>query len=148
YYEKITTHDSSLSRSIFGMMASEIGEKEKAYNYFMDTALMDLIDMQQNTKDGIHAANMGGTWMSIVYGFAGIKVNYGILNINPRLPEKWSKVSFKITFKNKLIKITITELDTIYELIEGSEEAIVHCGQEVTIKTNEIVKIENKVELE
>ena len=148
YYEKITTHDSSLSRSIFGMMASEIGEKEKAYNYFMDTALMDLIDMQQNTKDGIHAANMGGTWMSIVYGFAGMKVNDGKLNINPRLPEKWSKVSFKITFKNKLIKITITELDTIYELIEGSEETIVHCGQEVTIKTNEIVKIENKAELE
>ena len=148
YYEKITTHDSSLSRSIFGMMASEIGEKEKAYNYFMDTALMDLIDMQQNTKDGIHAANMGGTWMSIVYGFAGMKVNDGKLNINPRLPEKWSKVSFKITFKNKLIKITITELDTIYELIEGYEETIVHCGQEVTIKTNEIVKIENKAELE
>ena len=59
-----------------------------------------------------------------------------------------SKVSFKITFKNKLIKITITELDTIYELIEGYEETIVHCGQEVTIKTNEIVKIENKAELE
>jgi len=51
------------------MMASEIGEKEKAYRYFMDTALMDLTDQQGNTKDGIHAANMGGTWMSMVYGF-------------------------------------------------------------------------------
>ena len=72
YYEKVTTHDSSLSRSIFSVMASRIGETAKAYRYFMDTALMDLTDLQKNVVDGIHGANMGGSWLSLIYGFAGL----------------------------------------------------------------------------
>lgn len=87
YYEKITTHDSSLSRSIFGMMASEIGRSNEAYHYFMDTVLMDFKDGQGNTADGIHAANMGGSWLSLVYGFAGLKMTEGKLSFEPKIPK-------------------------------------------------------------
>ena len=34
YYEKVTTHDSSLSRSIFSVMASRIGETAKSISLF------------------------------------------------------------------------------------------------------------------
>ncbi len=51
YYENITTHDSSLSRSIFSALAARLGLKDKAYSYFIATAKTDLIDLQGNTND-------------------------------------------------------------------------------------------------
>lgn len=133
YYEKVTTHDSSLSRSVFGMMASQIGKHEKAYDYFMDTALMDISDLQSNTKDGVHAANMGGTWMSIVQGFAGMRFNDGTLYFTPHCPEEWSRLSFKVQVKNRLIQVTLTPSSTEYTLLEGKSITIVENGEQIRL---------------
>lgn len=126
YYEKVTTHDSSLSRSIFGIAACALNRMDKAYSYFMDTALMDLNDMQSNTKDGVHAANMGGTWMSIVKGFAGMSVVDNELTFNPRLPKEWRTLRFTIQFKGRHIKVEMTEEKTEYTLLEGDPLKIRH----------------------
>lgn len=101
FYEKATTHDSSLSTAIFSSMASETGYHDKAYDYFACTARMDLDNYHGNTKDGIHAANMAGTWMCVVNGFAGMRVYNVILSFNPYLPEGWEEYSFKISFKGR-----------------------------------------------
>lgn len=133
YYEAISTHDSSLSRSIYGMMASEIGDLEKAYNYFMDTALMDITDMQANTKDGVHAANMGGTWMSLVYGFAGMRLHDGALHFSPKLPSQWEKLSFKIHFQESLIAVDIQHDETTYRLVDGPSVKIFEDDKEMVV---------------
>jgi len=83
YYEAVTTHDSSLSACIFSIMAAEIGERDKAYQYFVSTARMDLDDYHGNVKDGVHIANMAGTWMGIVYGFGGLRQIDGRLSLRP-----------------------------------------------------------------
>ncbi|MGO1355870.1 glycoside hydrolase family 65 protein [Alkalibacterium gilvum] len=134
YYESVTTHDSSLSRSVFGMMASELGFMQKAYTYFMDTALMDLSDLQSNTRDGVHAANMGGTWMSMVYGFGGLRLIGDRLNFNPRLPKEWQAVTFKVTFRGRIIKVSIKKEKTEYKLIEGEPLVINHFNEERQLK--------------
>lgn len=77
YYEQITTHDSSLSSCVFSIMASKLGYEKKAYDYFNETVRLDLDNTHGNTKDGLHMANMGGTWLAIVYGFAGLRVKEG-----------------------------------------------------------------------
>lgn len=133
YYEAITTHDSSLSRSIFSMMASEIGNLDKAYSYFMDTALMDLTDMQGNTKDGVHVANMGGTWMSLVYGFAGMRLNNGYLHFAPKLPNKWTELIFKIQYKENLIEVNINKEKTTYRLLKGHSVTIYSDGKKIEL---------------
>lgn len=120
YYESITTHDSSLSRSIFGIVASEIGMGEKAYEYFGDSALMDLVDYQGNTADGIHAANMGGSWMSVVFGFAGMQLHKGKLTFKPALPKEWQALSFKIQFQGSTLQVEISVEETTYTMTEGS----------------------------
>ncbi len=106
YYEKVTTHDSSLSRSIFSVMASRIGDTEKAYSYFMDTALMDLTDLQKNVEDGIHAANMGGSWLSLIYGFAGLYYDQGLRMTN-HLPKEIEQLSFTLTYLGESVKVTL-----------------------------------------
>lgn len=129
YYEAITTHDSSLSRSIFSIVASALGKMDKAYNYFMDTALMDPTDMQSNTKDGVHAANMGGTWISIVFGFGKMVIKENTLQFSPRLPEKWGTLSFKVQFKNRVIEVVMTEQKAMYTLLKGDPIHIYHFNE-------------------
>ncbi|MGI9287072.1 MAG: glycoside hydrolase family 65 protein, partial [Pseudomonadales bacterium] len=54
YYESKTMHKSSLSPSIHCIMGIEVGDTEKAQQYFMRSALVDLVDNQGNTEWGIH----------------------------------------------------------------------------------------------
>lgn len=48
---------------------------------------MDLDDLNDNTKDGIHAACMGGAWQAVVFGFGGMRTGNGLLSFSPRLPK-------------------------------------------------------------
>lgn len=128
YYEKITTHDSSLSRSIFSILASELNDKDKAYNYFMDTALLDLTDLQGNTKDGLHLANLGGSWMSVVFGFAGLRYDEQGLSIKNNLPTSWNELSFIINYRGRRLFITLTRNSTQVKLISGDPISILVNG--------------------
>jgi alpha,alpha-trehalose phosphorylase len=89
YYERVTTHDSSLSSCIFSIIAAEVGYHDKAYDYFMETARLDLDDTHGNTHYGVHTAAMAGTWMGVAYGFAGMRVVGGELRFAPTLPKQW-----------------------------------------------------------
>jgi len=66
-------------------MACELGYSNKAFRYFMTTARLDLEDQHHNTQDGLHLANMAGTWMVMVNGYAGVRVIDGYLSFNLKL---------------------------------------------------------------
>ncbi len=134
YYEKITTHDSSLSTCIFSIMANRIGEYDKAYNYFMNTARLDIDNLHHNTKDGIHTACMGGSWMSIVFGFAGMRVVNGKLNFHPHLPKNWTSLSFKINFKNSILKCNLSADNFEVSLLTGNSIEILVDDNPMMIK--------------
>ena len=140
YYEKVTTHDSSLSACIFSIVANDIGYHEKAYDYFIKTARMDLDDYQGNTHHGVHTANMAGSWMCIVNGFAGMQVHDDILSFQPYIHPDWEEYSFKITYRGRLIKLTINNAGSTYELIEGKELEITHKGESIKLKDKMILK--------
>lgn len=105
YYESITTHDSSLSYAAFAILAAQLGDPEKAYSYFKETAALDLDDSHKNTRDGIHAANMGGTWLATVWGFGGFRPRGSIPGFSPRLPAKWKALSFRIRYRDSFIEV-------------------------------------------
>lgn len=121
YYEQITTHDSSLSYCIYSIMAAKLGYHEKAYNYFIETARLDLDNTHGNTKDGLHMANMGGTWLAIVYGFAGMRVKESGISFAPFVPEKWEGYSFVVQYQQRKLKLELTKTDLTISLVEGKE---------------------------
>ncbi len=141
YYEKITTHDSSLSMCSFSIMASEVGYPDKAYDYFAQTARLDLENGQRNTSDGIHAANMAGTWMGIVNGFGGMRMYDGALSFNPHLPKQWKSYSFNVFFRNNLLKVTVKPGEAQYQLLEGKGLSFKQGDQAVTLKVGESKKL-------
>ncbi|MCI1772655.1 MAG: family 65 glycosyl hydrolase [Paenibacillus lautus] len=140
YYEGITTHDSSLSSCIFSIMASKIGNMDKAYDYFIETARLDLDNTHGNTKDGLHMANMGGTWMSIVYGFAGMRLKESGLSLSPAIPKDWEKYAFRLNFRGRLIGVNIEKDGVTLEIVEGESIEIKLYGEAVTLEAGKPVK--------
>ncbi len=130
YYEKITTHDSSLSACIFSIVASEIGYHDQAYEYFINTARMDLDDYYGNVSAGIHVANMAGTWMCLVYGFAGMRAYDGTLSFDPYVPSNWDGYSLKVTYRGRIIKVTVNHSGATYEFLKGEPFPILHGGDQ------------------
>ncbi|TGA95935.1 glycoside hydrolase family 65 protein [Sporolactobacillus shoreae] len=121
YYEKITTHDSSLSTCIFSIMASRLGNFEKAYHYFSVAARIDADNTQGNTKDGLHLANMGGTWMAVVFGFAGVRIKEHGLTLRPSIPEKWNRYAFHIAYRGTILAVEINR-DSVNLSLEKGEK--------------------------
>lgn len=135
YYEKVTIHDSSLSASIFSIMASEIGYRKKAYDYFVETARMDLDDTHNNTRFGLHMANMAGTWAAVVNGFGGMRMDNGTLKFNPYLPDCWKAYSFQVYYRDSLIRVAVNREGVSYRLISGERVEFVHSDQKTVLST-------------
>jgi len=129
YYEPKTTHDSSLSPSIYSIIASEIGYHEDAYNYFIQTARLDLDDYNENAYQGLHTACMGSNWMVLVQGFAGMRTYDGELSFDPYLPKQWEGYQFKIKYQGALLKVHVSEDATEYSLIEGNQITFEHANK-------------------
>jgi alpha,alpha-trehalose phosphorylase len=142
YYEGITTHDSSLSTCIFSIVASRLGLCDKAYDYFGDSAMLDLYDTHGNTKDGIHTANMGGTWMAIVCGFAGLRLKEAGIFFAPALPEKWRACRFRVFYKNSRIQVEMRKDKTAFTLLGGPEREILVYGRSYKLRQKEILELE------
>jgi alpha,alpha-trehalose phosphorylase len=141
YYEKITTHDSSLSTCIFSIVACKLGDVNKAYDYFMQTTRLDLDNVHHNTKDGIHTANMGGTYMGMVYGFAGLRIKESGVYINPIIPDQWNSYGFRINYQNRTIKVSINKSQCSLKLLEGKELKINVFDNEYILKDDLIVSL-------
>lgn len=130
YYEAITTHDSSLSRCVFSIMAAKLGQDRKAADYFGDSAKLDLLDLQRNTKDGIHTANMGGTYMAIVYGFGGLRVKESGIRFWPMLPPGWNAYRFAVLYCGCRILVSIHKEECHFVLERGDALTITVYGEE------------------
>ena len=107
YYERRTAHQSSLSHCIHAMMGLAAGRRSRAYSYFMKTALFDLNNLHKNTELGIHAAAVGGTWQTVVYGFGGFSLKSDRLVLKPWLPKKWESLTFSVRWRLRKVDITI-----------------------------------------
>ena len=107
FYEKRTAHQSSLSHCIHAMVGIASSRRSMAYNYFMKTALFDLENLHGNTALGIHAAAVGGTWQTVIHGFAGFSIKSERLVLKPWLPIEWQSLSFSVRWKTRIVEVTI-----------------------------------------
>ncbi|WP_105616218.1 glycoside hydrolase family 65 protein [Vallitalea okinawensis] len=136
YYEKRTMHGSSLSPSIYAIMGLRVGRTAMAYRYLRRAAFIDLLDLQKNTREGIHAANAGGVWKTVVFGFAGISINKeNQLCIDPEMPPQWKEVIFKIHFHGSQLQIQVNcENEVSVELLSGKGIDIIINGKSLRVE--------------
>lgn len=107
FYEPKTMHDSSLSAAIHSIVANDVDLAEEAYAYFKKASRIDLADNMGNTNAGLHSASMGGLWQAVVHGFGGVRVKDGELVVEPKLPQAWDSLSFKVSFQGRRFHVSI-----------------------------------------
>ena len=126
YYEKRTLHGSSLSPSIYSVMGLKVGDDSKAYRYLKRAAFIDIWNLQKNTREGIHAANAGGVWQTVVFGFAGVSLDKErVLNICPHMPEEWTGLTFRIHHFNSWLEISVKKGNEVeVKLLQGDHTKV------------------------
>ena len=136
YYEKRTMHGSSLSPSIYAIMGLKVGDTSKAYRYLRRAAFLDLVDLQGNTREGIHAANAGGVWQTVIFGFAGLRTDHdGTLHINPALPGEWKRLSFRIHCPKSWLEVEINDAQQVsVTVLEGEDTDIFVREERITAR--------------
>jgi len=141
FYEQFTVHESSLSPCIHSILANKIGRPEKAYEFYLRTARLDLNDINNDTCDGCHITSMAGTWMTISKGFAGIRIRNGKLHINPALPNEWKSIRFNLRFRGNLFGIKIDKKGVEVQNIEGLEAELVYNSKPYKINAGGDIQI-------
>lgn len=141
FYEPFTVHESSLSPCVHSIQAAGLGRMEQAYTFYLRTSRLDLDDYNKEVEEGLHITSMAGTWMSIVEGFGGMRVKNDTLHFEPRIPQQWEGYSFKINFRNQILKVSINAAETKFTL-EGDKQLTVFVnGKEVRVEPDALVTV-------
>ena len=131
FYESFTVHESSLSPCVHSIQAALLDKMDMAYTFYLRTSRLDLDDYNKEVEEGCHITSMAGTWMSIVEGFGGMRIKDDKLHFSPKIPKEWNGYSFKINFRNQILKVAINHEETTFSVDGDSDLAIVVNGQTV-----------------
>jgi alpha,alpha-trehalose phosphorylase len=137
YYEALTVRDSSLSACTQAVMAAEVGQLGLAFDYLGEAALIDLDDLQHNTRDGVHIASLAGTWIALVGGFGGLRHFDAAVSFAPRLPDGITRLVFTILVRGHLLRVEVTHHLARYRLADGDPLTIEHHGQQLTLSAGQ-----------
>ena len=134
FYEPMTLHFSSLSYNTHSILATKIGLHDQAYDYFRKAAGLDLDDLRGATKDGLHAAALGGTWQTIAYGFLGMRLLDDAIAFEPVLPACWNGISLKIAYRGYTLALEFThDSQSIRVTGNGQDAKVILNGQPHTL---------------
>ena len=133
YYEPLTVRDSSLSACTQAVMAAEVGYLELAFDYFAEAAHIDLEDLEHNTRDGLHIASLAGAWIGAVAGFGGMRDHDGSLSFAPRLPQRLTRLAFRLCFRGRTLQVEMNHHEARYSLLRGEPLEITHHNERLTV---------------
>jgi alpha,alpha-trehalose phosphorylase len=133
YYEELTVRDSSLSACTQAVLAAETGHLELAYDYLREAALIDLDDLEHNTRDGVHIASLAGAWIGVVAGLGGMRDHDGKLSFRPSLPDAITDVSFRLGYRGRRLLVEVTHKQARYTLSDGEPLEISHYKEALTL---------------
>jgi maltose phosphorylase len=133
FYEPRTVHESSLSPCVHVILAATLDKQEKAYEMYLRTSRLDLDNYNNDTEDGLHITSMAGTWMSVVKGFGGMRVQHGKLHFRPFLPSGWASFAFKVRFRNSVVEVKATQTETVITNLSKNSVSVVLFGKETEL---------------
>jgi alpha,alpha-trehalose phosphorylase len=136
YYDARTVRDSSLSACVQAVLAAEVGHLELAHDYLGEAALMDLHDLHQNARDGVHVASLAGTWISLIAGLGGMRDFNGQLSFAPRLPSRITNLEFSMLWHGLRLRVNVSADEVTYSLRNGGGAArltLIHHGKEIEV---------------
>ncbi|KQX05157.1 MULTISPECIES: glycoside hydrolase family 65 protein [unclassified Leifsonia] len=141
YYDPLTTGDSTLSAVVQSIIAAEVGYGKLATDYFNSALFVDLLDLHSNTADGIHVASTGGIWNALTFGFGGFRDHRGDFTFDPRLPENWESLQFRLTLRGNRIRVDLERESITFTIEEGESFRLTVRGQKVFVSAQNPVTV-------
>ena len=141
FYEPFTVHESSLSPCVHSIQAALLDKMDMAYTFYLRTSRLDLDDYNKEVEEGCHITSMAGTWMSIVEGFGGMRVKNDALHFSPKIPKEWKGYSFKINFRNQILKVSVSHQETQFSLEGNNEISVFVNNKKVLVEPNSLVVV-------
>jgi maltose phosphorylase len=138
YYEPRCCHESSLSPAIHSILAAELGKYDEAYKFFKHATRLDLDDYNRNAWAGLHITSMAGAWMNIVQGFGGLRTDSKLLSFAPSLPGKWKSFSFKIMYREAILKVMVDRQKVCFQTSEKASIPIMVFGKKYVVKQGKL----------
>ncbi|MDQ1537750.1 MAG: alpha,alpha-trehalose phosphorylase [Actinomycetota bacterium] len=133
YYDPITTQDSSLSGVVQSIIAAEVGYHDLALRYFHEGLFVDLANLHHNSSQGVHVASAGGVWSALVHGFGGMRDYSGVISFDPRLPESWKSLTFRMTVRDTRLRVTVSARSINLSVERGPALSVTVRGEEVMV---------------
>jgi maltose phosphorylase len=118
-YEPRCIHESSLSPGIHAILAAELGMRDVAFNYVRYSSRLDLDDYNGNTSQGLHMTSMAAAWMSLVYGFGGMRSDGTVIAFKPSIPKTWKSFTFRVAIRDALLEIRVDQKRATFRVVEG-----------------------------
>lgn len=128
YYEPRCIHESSLSPSVHAILAQRLGRAEDAFRFFGFATRMDLDNYNRNTGDGLHTTSIAAAWVTIVFGFGGLRLTEAGVSLNPSLPEAWQGYSFQLRVRESVIRVMVTRAGSALALVRGEPVTVLLNG--------------------
>ncbi|WP_309620309.1 glycosyl hydrolase family 65 protein [Salinibacterium sp.] len=141
YYDPLTTGDSTLSAVVQSIIAAEVGYSELALKYFMDGLFVDLADLHKNSADGVHIASTGGMWSALAFGFGGLRDHEGRFTVDPRLPESWRGLSYRVTIFATRVRIDVSQAEVTFTVEEGTSVPFAVRGVDIVVASGAPVTV-------
>ncbi|MBC7886595.1 MAG: glycoside hydrolase family 65 protein [Ferruginibacter sp.] len=92
----------AMTQAIFALLYSRVGDNEKAYHFFKDAYVPNLLppfNVIAETKGGTNpyfATGAGGILQAVLNGFGGLEITpAGITQIKSTLPKQWKSLTLK-----------------------------------------------------
>jgi len=122
---------------VHSIQAALLGRTKQAYEFYLRTSRLDLDDYNKEVEQGCHITSMAGTWMSIVEAFGGMRVKEDQLSFNPTIPEDWKTYSFKVNFRDQILKVKVSA-DKMVFFLEGDNAIEINVnGKTVEVQPNQ-----------
>ncbi|MEA1834898.1 glycosyl hydrolase family 65 protein [Methylobacterium durans] len=141
HYEPLCAHGSSLSAAMHARVAARLGDADIALRYMRETAALDL-DPDPNSAGGIRIAGLGGLWQAVVLGIAGLNLMGEALELDPQLPRAWNRLSFKVRWRGRSVRLSLARDVVEATLIEGDAMDITVAGLTQTLNARSPLRVD------
>jgi len=109
YYEKKCEASSSLTYPVHAICAIDNNEYDKWRDYLNQAIRIDIDDIHNCAKDGVHAGCIAGGYYNIYRGLCGLKAFEDYLEINPHFGTFLTEVEFNFVYHNVKMHIKMDQ---------------------------------------
>lgn len=143
YYERRTVRDSSLSAAVQSVVAARVGHLDLAVDYLRESAFTDLRDLQGDAEEGLHLASLAGSWLALVCGVGGLRVDGDRLELAPRLPARLGTVAVRFRWRGRRLHLSIGPEGTELRLLDAGADPLdlVVDGTDVRLEAGAPVRV-------